>query len=85
MDRGNTYRLIIAERKEKIDTTPPKNKGKYKKKENIFYFITNKLELSPKEIADIYKQRWDIEVFLRFIKQELNASHFLSVSENGIR
>lgn len=48
-------------------------------------FFTNNLELSPKEIADIYKQRWDIEVFFRFIKQELNASHFLSVSENGIK
>ena len=42
------------------------------------------MELKPKEIADIYKQRWDIEVFFRFIKQELNVSHFLSVSENGI-
>jgi hypothetical protein len=81
----NTFRLIIAERKEKIDTTPPVNKGKFKKKENIFFFFTNNLELSPKEIADIYKQRWDIEVFFRFIKQELNASHFLSVSENGIK
>ena len=84
-DKQNAYRLIVAERKEKIDTTPPNNKGQVKKKENIFYFITNNLELSPKEIADIYKQRWDIEVFFRFIKQELNASHFLSVSENGIK
>lgn len=84
-DEPNQYRLIIAERKDKIDTTPPNKKGKYKKKENIFYFITNNLELTPKEIADIYKQRWDIEVFFRFIKQELNASHFLSVSDNGIK
>lgn len=85
VDKQNTYRLIVAERKEKIDTTPPNNIGSVKKKENIFYFISNDLELSPKEIADIYKQRWDIEVFFRFIKQELNASHFLSVSENGIK
>lgn len=84
VDKENVYRLIIAERKEKIDTTPPNNKGKVRKKENIFYFITNNLELTPKEIAQIYKQRWDIEVFFRFIKQELNASHFISVSKNGI-
>ena len=84
VDTANTYRLIIAERKEKIDTTPPQNKGKVKKKENIFYFITNNMELTPTEIARIYKQRWDIEVFFRFIKQELNASHFISVSKNGI-
>lgn len=85
VDEENTYRLIIAERKEKIDTTPPRNKGNFRKKENTFYFFTNNLDISPKEIADIYKQRWDIEVFFRFIKQELNASHFLSVSENGIK
>ena len=85
VDKTHSYRLIIARRKEEIDTTPPKNKGKVKKKENIFYFLTNEMELTPKEIADIYKQRWDIEVFFRFIKQELNVSHFLSVSENGIK
>lgn len=84
VDTRNMYRLVIAERKEKIDTTPPNNKGKVKKKENIFYFITNNMELTPKEIAQIYKQRWDIEIFFRFIKQELNASHFISVSKNGI-
>jgi hypothetical protein len=85
LDHKNVYRLIIAERKEKIDTTPPPNKGRFRKKENIFYFFTNNLDLNPKEIAEIYKQRWEIEVFFRFIKQELNASHFLSVSENGIK
>lgn len=85
IDKEHSYRLIIARRKEEIDTTPPKNKGKVKKKENIFFFLTNEMELKPKEIADIYKQRWDIEVFFRFIKQELNVSHFLSVSENGIK
>ena len=85
VDKEHSYRLIIARRKEEIDTTPPKNKGKVKKKENIFFFLTNEMVLNPKEIADIYKQRWDIEVFFRFIKQELNVSHFLSVSENGIK
>ena len=85
VDPKNIYRLIVAERKEKIDITPPKNKGNFRKKQNTFYFFTNNLELSPKEIADIYKQRWEIEVFFRFIKQELNTSHFLSVSENGIK
>ena len=31
------------------------------------------------------RRHWDIEVFFRFLKQELNFSHFLSVSENGLR
>lgn len=51
----------------------------------IFYFLTNSKDLSSKEIADIYKQRWEIEVFFKFIKQNLNFSHLLSRNTNGIK
>lgn len=47
--------------------------------------ITNILDLSATEIAQMYRRRWDIEVFFRFLKQELNFSHFLSLNENGIQ
>lgn len=63
-------RLIIA--KEKQSGEP-------------FYFLSNSKELSSKEIADIYKQRWEIEVFFKFIKQNLNFSHLLSRHINGIK
>jgi len=36
-------------------------------------------------IAHWYKQRWGIEVFFKFIKQELNAPHLVSRDENGIK
>lgn len=49
-----------------------------------YWFITNEFDLSTKEIADGYKRRWDIEVFFRFIKQELNVSHLVSMNKNGI-
>lgn len=39
IDHENIYRLIIAERKEKIDITPPDNKGKFRKKVNTFYVL----------------------------------------------
>lgn len=48
-------------------------------------FLTNITDLSAVEITEIYRLRWDIEVFFRFLKQELNFSHFLSRTENGIR
>jgi transposase len=54
------------------------------KSENII-LITNILQLNPDEIAQMYRRRWDIEVFFRFLKQELNFSHFLSLSDNGIQ
>jgi hypothetical protein len=47
--------------------------------------ITNLKDMPADEIACIYRRRWDIEVFFRFIKQELNFSHFLSMNENGIQ
>lgn len=52
--------------------------------EEIF-FLTNCTDLEATEIIDIYAKRWDIEVFFRFIKQELNFKHFLSTSLNGIK
>lgn len=48
-------------------------------------FLTNIRDLTAKEITEIYKKRWDIEVFFRFIKQELNAKHFISRDLNGIQ
>lgn len=47
-------------------------------------FLTNIRDLSAEDIAEIYKKRWDIEVFFRFIKQELSAKHFISRDLNGI-
>lgn len=56
-----------------------------KSEENVeYWFVTNDFELSEKEITDAYRKRWDIEVFFRFIKQELNASHLISLNKNGI-
>lgn len=48
-------------------------------------FVTNINDLSAEEITEIYKSRWDIEVFFKFIKQHLNTKHLLSRSENGIK
>ena len=80
-----TFRIVKARFKEPRDTTRPANKGKVKRVENEIHFITNDFSLSPQEVAEAYRRRWDIEVFFRFLKQELNFSHFLSVSENGLK
>lgn len=50
-----------------------------------YYFLTNILDLGAFEIADIYQQRWDIEVFFRFLKQEVGFKSLLSTKENGIK
>jgi transposase len=50
-----------------------------------YWFLTNDFKLSAKEIAQAYRRRWDIEVFFRFLKQELNVSHLVSLNKNGMQ
>jgi IS4 transposase len=47
--------------------------------------VTNDLDAPAQEIADLYKQRWQIELFFRWIKQTLKIKHFIGVSENAVR
>lgn len=84
-DMEHEYRVVKCRFKAPRDTERPKNKGKVKRVENEVYLITNHMGLTPQEIAEAYRRRWDIEVFFKFLKQELNFSHFLSTSENGIK
>lgn len=55
------------------------------KTNKVCLLITDDLEASAQEIQERYKKRWDIEVFFRFLKQELNGKHLLSMNENGIQ
>ncbi|GAB4049151.1 IS4 family transposase [Spirosoma litoris] len=56
------------------------------KPEQSLLFLTNlPASLSALEVSQIYRQRWQIEKFFRFIKQQMNFSHFLSRSSNGIK
>ena len=79
------YRIVKAKYKVPRDTTRSTAKGKHPRIENEILFITNDFTLTPQEIAEAYRRRWDIEVFFRFLKQELNFSHFTSVNENGLK
>lgn len=60
-------------------------KAKKKSDDEELWFITNIEDLNVTEITDLYKRRWEIEIFFRFLKQELNLSHLINRSENGVR
>lgn len=64
------FRLIVGASKSNTDSS--------------YWFITNDFELSAKEVTDAYRKRWDIEVFFRFLKQEFNVRHLVSLTRNGI-
>ena len=48
-------------------------------------FLTNNLEWSAQSIADLYRSRWQIEVFFKQIKQTLQLADFLGTSANAVR
>lgn len=86
------FRVVKARFRKPTNTARKSPTGSNRKKtEQEVFFITNvtnepgKLQLTPREIAEAYRRRWDIEVFYRFLKQNLSFSHFLSTSDNGIK
>ncbi|MCO5267282.1 MAG: IS4 family transposase [Brumimicrobium sp.] len=58
----------------------------YKPDENkVIEIITNQLEWKARTIADLYKKRWDIELFFKAIKQNLQLKTFIGTSENAVK
>jgi len=59
---------------------------KYYDEENdrTFEFLTNDLKRPAEEIALIYKKRWEVELFFKWIKQHLKVKSFWGTSENAV-
>jgi IS4 transposase len=47
--------------------------------------LSNDLDVSAQKIADLYKLRWQIELFFRLLKQTLKITHFIGRSDNAVR
>jgi hypothetical protein len=56
-----------------------------KEDKRTFVFLTNNFELSSLEIALLYKNRWKIELFFKWIKQHLKVKSFWGCTENAVR
>jgi hypothetical protein len=69
--RRNPMRHAVREVRVKTDT------GK------VLRILSNDLDAPAQEIADLYKRRWAIELFFRWVKQTLRITRFLGTSENA--
>lgn len=49
-----------------------------------YVFLTNHFKLAAKTIADIYKARWQVELFFKWIKQNLKIKSFIGTSKNAV-
>jgi hypothetical protein len=56
-----------------------------KEQNRTFVFLTNNFQLKPQEIAAIYKHRWQIELFFKWIKQHLKITAFWGRTENAVK
>jgi hypothetical protein len=56
-----------------------------KETEKRFVFITNNFDLAPEDIALLYKYRWKVELFFKWIKQHLKVKSFWGTSANAVK
>lgn len=54
-------------------------------KGNILRLITNRFDLDSEEISEIYRSRWAIELFFKWLKQHVEIKHFYGMSETAIQ
>ena len=58
----------------------------YKADENkVIQIVSNQLDWQARTIADLYKKRWDIEIFFKLMKQNLQIKTFLGTSQNAVK
>ncbi|WP_396127339.1 transposase [Chryseobacterium gotjawalense] len=55
------------------------------KPEKCFVFLTNNFEITGLQVAMLYKNRWKIELFFKWMKQHLKIKTFWETSENAVR
>ena len=53
--------------------------------DELLVFLTNNFEITALEVANLYKNRWQIEVFFKWIKQNLTIKKLWGCSENAVR
>lgn len=52
--------------------------------DNVYRFLTNNTEYEALTIAELYRERWNVELFFKWIKQHLHIKSFYGTSENAV-
>ena len=77
--------LTDSETKRKYPETLRRIKYYDDETETMYVFLTNNFTVSAKTIADLYKNRWKVELFFKWIKQHLKIKMFWGHSENAVK
>lgn len=90
---GVLGRGVLAD--EHIELAGPRTAAKYpqklrlvtfldEEKDKVYHFLTNNFRLAATTIAAIYKERWKVEIFFKWVKQNLKIKTFLGTSKNAV-
>ena len=79
--------IVLTGVESKHDYPQPLRRVKYRdaKTGKTFNFLTNNFIVSPVAIADLYRHRWQVELFFKWIKQHLRIKSFYGTSENAVK
>jgi hypothetical protein len=88
---NQSLRLVVAERSSPPPTNlhPKRKNGKHRAASRAsgsvqtWFLLTNRLDLSARDVVLLYAYRWHIETFFRWLKCVLKCQHFFSENENG--
>jgi IS4 transposase len=87
MDLTSDQTIVLTGPKSKMDYPEPLRRVRFYDRENdrYFTFLTNDFLQPALTIAKLYKLRWQVELFFRWIKQNLRIKSFYGTSENAVR
>ena len=86
--RGRKSPGVVADREIRLGKLPEMFRlVTYRDEETdtIYQFVTNALDLPAQTVADLYKERWQIELFFKWIKTNLKVKSFLGTSKNAVK
>ena len=79
--------IILTGAKATTDYPQPLRRIKYydQQTDKTFNFLTNNFAISAQTVADLYRYRWQVELFFKWIKQHLRIKSFFGTSENAVK
>jgi len=87
MDLTSDQTIVLTGPKSKVEYPEPLRRARFFDRQNDrhFTFLTNDFLQPARTIAQLYKLRWRVELFFRWIKQNLRIKSFYGTSENAVR
>ena len=79
-----TVRLVTKWSRKSYDKKLRRIRFRDAEQDRSFVFLTNNFEVEPQVICDLYKRRWQVELFFKWVKQHLRIRNFFGHSRNAI-